>query len=230
LVCRDVAQLNGQTPPACETAARLMMSMPLQFVPGTKFSYSNLNYCLLGLIINKTIKQNGALGYENFIKQNFLLPLGISDMQLGSTQVDNKANKEVTYYAEDEAGAQDGLPYSTTEILQRNYADGGWIASAPDLVKILQALYNNQILTPQTKKIMTAQPQYANKKSGYPAMGWDDISFINGKRYISKIGSFTGTETFILQSSDGVSYAVLFNVKRQSIIEELKKILMLIAI
>jgi len=226
-------QLNYQAPPDCETAARLMMSMPLQFSPGTKFSYSNFNYCLLGLIINKIIKQNGAAGYEIFIKQNLLSPLGINDMQLGSTRIEDKAAKEVTYYAEDKDGKLDGLPYGTTDILRKNYSDGGWISSSRDLAKILQALYNDQILNPTIKKIMLEKPRYTNKKSGYPAMGWDEVNFINGKRYISKIGSFTGTKTFILQSNNGISYAVLFNIKPphgDQFIKQLREMLGLIKI
>lgn len=226
-------QLNYQTPPSCETAARMMMNIPLQFSPGTKFSYSNLNYCLLGLVINNQIKQNGSAAYELFIKQTLLSPLDIEDMRLGSTKIENSAPKEVKYYAEDNKGALDGLPYSTTDILKKNYADGGWIASSRDLVKILQALYDDQILNPKTKMIMTKQPRYSHKKSGYPAMGWDEINFVNGKRYISKIGSFTGTKTFILQSDDGVSYAVLFNIKPphgDQFIKQLRKMLALIAV
>ncbi|MEO8402254.1 MAG: serine hydrolase domain-containing protein [Gammaproteobacteria bacterium] len=224
--------LSYQIPPSCEMAARMMMGMPLEFSPGTKFSYSNLNYCLLGLIINKVTQQNGALGYELYIKHTLLSPLGINDMRLGSTNFANSAVHEVKYYADDKNvfndidRTLDGFPYSKTDILNKNYADGGWVASAPDLVKILQALYDNKLLASKTKKIMIEKPAYWNKKLGYPAMGWDEVYITKEKNFISKIGSFTGTNAFILQNKEGISYAALFNTKpahEDQFIKELKE-------
>lgn len=214
-------QFNYQIPPDCRTATRFMMSVPLQFKPGSEFSYSNLNYCVLGLVINKLSQQEGADGYEAYIKQSMLEPLNIKSMQLGSTRIENKMPQEVNYYydgtnkttAEDVDRILDGLPYSQTELLKKNYADGGWIASAPDLAKLMQALSSNQILHAEIFNLMKQKPAYSKVDSGYPAMGWDEVSKINGHTYWSKTGRFTGTHAFIMQGDNGVSYAVLFNTK-----------------
>lgn len=210
--------LDYHVPPACETAARLMMNEPLQFKPGTQFSYSNLNYCLLGLIITKITQTD----YESYIKQTLLSPLGIQDMKLGSTNVKNQDLKEVKYYASENNVFQDidrtldGLPYSDTEILQKNYADGGWIASAPDLVTILQALFDNRLLSKKTETLMLQKPSYWDTETDYPAMGWDVVKHRDEKGYIQKTGSFTGTFAIIIQANNGMSYAVLFNTKPEN--------------
>ena len=135
---RAISLLGGRIPPDCLPATRLMMNVPLASRPGTRFSYSNLNYCMLGLIINKVNGQKyGAAGYEAYVKQNVLAPLGIQDMQLGRTQLYNRATGEVKYYGSDTSsnGNIDGLPYGNSDILLKNFSDGGWIASAPDLAK-----------------------------------------------------------------------------------------------
>jgi len=224
-------QLNYQTPPTCEAAVRMMMDTPLQFIPGQKYSYSNLNYCMLGLIINKIIQQAGSAGYEIYIKRNLLAPIGIYDMQLGESQFENKANNEVKYYYSPDNNVfkdidriLDGLPYSQTDILKKNYADGGWIASAPDLAKLLQALSNNKILSKEMLAIMLAKPSYAKDSTKYPAMGWDEVGYQNGQRYFLKTGRFTGTQALIIQRSDGTSYTVLFNYKPSDMELSLKQL------
>ena len=60
---------------------------PLDFEPGTKFSYSNSDYVLLGYLIEKLSGQT----YETFLKQNIFTPLGMTDSGYDS----NAARKRV---------------------------------------------------------------------------------------------------------------------------------------
>ncbi len=215
---REISLLGGRIPPDCESATRLMMGIPLQFRPGTRFSYSNLNYCMLGLIINKVNGQHyGAVGYEAFVRQNVLAPLGIQTMQLGRTQLYNRAPGEVKYYAYQVPGNSniDGFPYGASDILLKNYSDGGWIASAPDLARYLQGLSSNKILEARTMAVMLAKPGYASKPNDYYSMGWT-VKWIGKHRYYSKHGSFTGTIAQIIQKDDGTSYVALFNIQTPS--------------
>lgn len=228
--------LKNNIPPDCKTATQIMMNVPLQFTPGTQFSYSNINYCLLGLIINKKSGQPGYAGYESYIRKRLLAPYGITQMQLGRSELKNKAPNEVKYYYNKDPNLFvdidriiDGLPYGDTDMLRKNYSDGGWIASTPDLVKLLQAFGNHKILNPDMIKQMTAKPAFAKTDSGYSAMGWDKVNYWNGQRYLVKTGSFTGTQALIMQSDNGISYAVLFNAKpsnHKQFIKELEALLL----
>lgn len=224
-------KLHYQIPPTCVDAARVMMSMPLQFTPGSEYSYSNLNYCLLGLVINKVIHQSGAQAYLSYVQNHLLKPIGINDMQLGSTLYKNRAAKEVKYYFfgnkdlyTDIERVLDGLPYSHAKFLENNYADGGWIASAPSLVNILQAFYDQKIIPADLVETMLEKPSYAVNDSDHPGMGWDKIAFTNGQRYYTKTGSFTGTKAYVKQNAAGVSYAVLFNSKPEKGDEFIKQL------
>lgn len=218
--------LGGRIPPDCLPAARLMMGVPLAFRPGTHFSYSNLNYCMLGLIINKVNGQKyGAAGYEAYVRQTILNPLGIQNMQLGRTQLYNRAPGEVKYYAYQipAGGNIDGLPYGNSDILLKNYSDGGWIASAPDLAKYLQGLNSNKIINSRLMYAMLEKPGYARKSNDYFSMGWT-VKVVGGHRYWSKHGSFTGTVAQIIQKDDGTSYVALFNTQPSSKVQFINQV------
>ncbi|QLH43936.1 MAG: beta-lactamase family protein [Coxiellaceae bacterium] len=181
---RMLYYLNDNIPPDCVTAAQLMMGMPLQFRPGTQYSYSNLNYCILGLVVNKLAGTNyDYKTYENYVKQAVLAPAGITSMQIGDTLPQNRAPGEVKYYrygstradannAVDNMAKIDGLPYGEAQILQKNFSDGGWIASAIDLVKFLDGLSTYKILNPTMMRIMLARPSFQQKTEGYSSMAW----------------------------------------------------------
>lgn len=49
---------------------------PLNFQPGTNFEYSNTNYYFLGMII----EQLSGLAYDEYIRQNILQPLGLTEL------------------------------------------------------------------------------------------------------------------------------------------------------
>lgn len=232
-------QLNYSIPPSCENAARVMISQPLEFKPGSHFSYSNFNYCLLGLAINQVTNSKDYLGYESYVKQILLTPLGITQMRIGSTDLNEVVFGEVHYYAVPPANVYgyidrelDGLPYGNTELLKKNSADGGWIASAIDLAKLLQALFQRKILDDEHFNLMVTPQSFAvttlGKNDWKPALGWDEVGEINGHHFYLKTGSFTGTQAVIILTDEGTSYAALFNTKAQdysAFVKELKEIL-----
>lgn len=49
--------------------------LKVRTVPGTRFSYSNMGYSFLGLIIEKTTRQS----YETYLDKNLLVPLGMKN-------------------------------------------------------------------------------------------------------------------------------------------------------
>lgn len=220
-----MSQLTGlpdQIPPDCQTAARLMMGTRLNFRPGTQYSYSNLNYCLLGLLATRVATNTyGYQNYQTYVQQHVLAPLGITDMRIGDTLLQNHAPNEVRYYTYPTRDVADmvstmahvdGLPYSSSQILRKNFADGGWIASAPDLAKFAAALGSDKILSAAMIRVMTEKPTYHPAADNYFAMGWS-VKRIDGHWYWIKTGSFTGTYAIVIRRDDGWAYAALFNIK-----------------
>jgi N-acyl-D-amino-acid deacylase len=230
----QLSQLPNQIPPDCETAGRMMMSMPLSWKPGAQYSYSNLNYCLLGLVINNVNGlPYGYQNYEAYVQQHILAPIGITDMRIGNTLLEARAPNEVKYYSSVDLTPQsddlvgnlvrvDGLPYSNSQILAKNFADGGWIASSLDLAKFLQAIGDHRILSSSMLRVMTEKPTYmaySNSRrrktdsTGFFSMGIS-VKLMDGHWYWFKTGTFTGTYALIMQrEDDNTSYVALFNTK-----------------
>ncbi len=62
--------------------------------PGTRYSYSNFGYFLLGRIIENLTDQT----YSNFIKENVLSPMDISNAHIGGSTISQRRSDEATYY------------------------------------------------------------------------------------------------------------------------------------
>lgn len=212
--------LSPELPASCETTARFMMSQSLRYKPGTNYAYSNLDYCVLGLIINKvTGFRYGYGGYEQYVKEQILAPLGIHTMRIGSTQTKYRAPNEVTYYrgpgaiSANELANSYYLPYSDTELLKKNFANGGWLATSKDLGRFIQALSQRQVLNEQTLKLMQGKPSFvAKQRTSYYTMG-GIVYNLNGQRYWLQSGSFTGTNALIVTKPNGTTVAVIFNYR-----------------
>jgi len=103
-----------------------MMTQQLQFAPGEKSVYSNFGYCVLGRVLEKTMKKP----YAECVQQSICKPLGITDIKLGYASSKKRDPREVWYPVADDAFAFDVMD-----------AHGGLIASAPALCQFMQAYW-----------------------------------------------------------------------------------------
>ncbi len=215
-----VKQLGAHPPAMPKAIIQFMLGKPLQFEPGTKEVYSNFGYCLLGRVVEKASSQP----YEDYVRQHVLAPLGIKSMRVGHTL--KAAPGEVRYYAGGKGQAVMGpslgkpvpLPYGAW-CLEAMDAHGGWVASAPDLVKFAMALDDparSKLLRPKTVQLMFAPPTAKDrKKDAYYAMGWDvRPNQCQGKPNTWHTGSLDGTSTLLVRRCDGLTWAVLFNTRK----------------
>lgn len=115
--------------------------LPLEFEPGSKFSYSNSGYFLLGAIIEKVTGKS----YADVLKDNILVPL-----QLNDTGYDLYAPiipKRAAGY-EKQGGTYVNAPYLDMSI---PYAAGSLYSTVEDLYKWDQALYTDKLLSASVK-------------------------------------------------------------------------------
>jgi CubicO group peptidase (beta-lactamase class C family) len=214
------AVLRPELPASCEMTTRFMMSQPLRHKPGTVYSYSNLDYCILGLIINKvTGTPYGYRGYEAYVKNNILSPLGLYDMHIGSTQLKYRIPTEAVYYRDPrsvtpaELARSSYLPYSTDEILEKNFANAGWLATPKDLALFIQALAQGRVLNHTLLRVMQQRPAFvAPDRTTYYTMG-GIIEHVHGQQYWIQTGSFTGSNTLIVTKPNGTTLAIIFNYR-----------------
>lgn len=92
----NIATVMGvASPPSPQVVIQYMLSHKmLDFDPGTQYQYSNFGFCVLGRIIEKITGQT----YDDYITNNILIPLGITDMHLGYNLLANQLPNEVNYY------------------------------------------------------------------------------------------------------------------------------------
>jgi CubicO group peptidase (beta-lactamase class C family) len=207
---------------------RYMWGRPLDFDPGTRYAYSNFGYCVLGRVIEKVIGES----YENYVRRHILLPLGIRDMHIGKSLLKDHMPNEVHYYDgnhtgpavfADLLGKRVPSPYGMwcIEVMD---AHGGWVASAPDLVRFAAALDRPdraRLLRPAAIQVMFARPaglpgftEEGRPRDVYYGCGWQVRVVGNRGLNTWHIGSLDGTSTLLVRRFDGLDWAVLFNTRR----------------
>jgi CubicO group peptidase (beta-lactamase class C family) len=202
--------LGVSMPVDLKTIIRFALTKNLHFTPGTGQSYSNLGYSILGLVIEKA----SGMEYETYCRKKILEPLGIYDMALGHNLPENALPLEVSYYEVENAQLKPSV-YGTGEMVPASRggndiealgAAGGWVATAPDLMRLLLAAdgfdYPRDILSPESIRFMT------DVYNGYAPVGWR-ATMTNGTWW--RTGSFSGTTAMMKRMPDGTAWVVLMN-------------------
>jgi len=206
-----VSERMGVKPPAdTKTIVRFALDKRLHYTPGKGRAYSNLGYSILGLVIEKIT----GMSYEDYCKKEILEPIGIYDMAIARNLPSEKAPFEVTYYTPSDVLLKPSI-YGTGEMVTPSYGGndirtlggaGAWIATAPDLMRLLLAVdgFNTRydILTDQSIQFMT------NNDNGFAPVGWKTTVY-NGTWW--RTGSFPGSAGMMKRQSNGISWVVLLN-------------------
>lgn len=202
--------LDVPMPVDITSIVRFALGKNLHFKPGTGQSYSNLGYSILGLVIERV----SGMDYETYCKKEILEPLGIYDIAMGHNLPADALPLEVSYYEVDNAPLKPSV-YGTGEMVPASRggndietlgAAGGWVATAPDLMRLLLAVdgFDNHedILSPESIEFMT------DVYNGFAPVGWR-ATRTNGSWW--RTGSFSGTTAMMKRMPDGTSWVVLMN-------------------
>ena len=148
--------------------------------PDRRFSYSNTNYALLALVIEKVT----GLSFAQYMKLAFFDPLDMQDTYV-FTMADS-ARSLPSYF-------NNGRQYAF-DFLDQVYGDKNIYSTARDLLKWDQALQNGHF-TKQT--IEAAYTPYSFEKPGINnyGLGWRMFVLKNGKKFIYHNGWWHGYRT-----------------------------------
>lgn len=190
----DPTTVNDQMN-ANELITWILNNRPLDVPPGTAYNYSNVGFMILGRVIEKL----SGMSYEAYVKENILKPAGITKMEIGgNTMADRKENESIYY------GKGSENPYGSN--FSRRDANGGWIASASDLVKLFVHIDGfstvRDILEPESIQTMTTPP-FAYK---YYALGM----MVNGNKWYHG-GAFSGSRSHWMRTGSGFCGVVFAN-------------------
>lgn len=130
----DFIKLNGGRPPA--------------FPPGSKFDYSNYGFILLGAVIERVSGQS----YQDYVRQHLFDPAGMARASF----------PDLRHIAEIPVGYStffdsEPKPIASTDVLPwRGSAAGGGVASANDMLRFIDALRSNVLLSAKSRATATA--------------------------------------------------------------------------
>ena len=173
---------------SCEEAAAVGLTRSLQ---GAGYRYSNMNYCVLGLVIEQLTGQ----GYEQVVYDRLLTPLGISGMRLAPTQ---------------DPGPGEAVHRSVPD---RNYmevlgAAGAWVASPADLVAILDSLDPDAPGWKPLDSDTVAEMKTAINDPLAPDRGYGMGVILYGGGAAGHTGTIESTHAMVLDRADNVTWAV----------------------
>lgn len=179
---------------SCAAAAQYGLSRGLQAPPGTQYTYSNLNYCLLGLLVEDV----AGRPYEAVVTDRLLTPLGISGMRLAAT-----------YDQDPEQVVHPSAPF-------RNYmevlgAAGSWVATPADVVTIVDSLdVANEGFHPLSAEMVTLmRTPVVTADHPDPARGYGLGMMVFGDGFFGHTGTVENTHAMVVDRPDGVTWSIL---------------------
>lgn len=176
----------------------IIFNHPPGFKPGTRFSYSNSGYYLLGLIIAKVTGKS----YEQTVRDIIFTPLQMTHSLFDFTH--SSDTDMVTGYkilTAKENTIATGWRWDSTVT----YAAGGIWSTTGDMYAWAQAIAEKEIISPDSWKLAFT-PRLNNYGFGW----WIDTSF--GKKYIMHSGGLPGfVSYFCYYPGEGVTIILLSN-------------------
>ncbi len=188
-----------------EQLLKIVEAIPLAYPPGTGWSYSNLGYLTLGILIHKVTGEF----YGDFLQQMIFRPLGMSTTRIIS-EPDIIPNRSAGYrLVHGEVKNQQWVSPSLNTT-----ADGSLYFSILDLAKWDAALYTERLLKKSSLAQMWSVAPLRNGQpnSGHYGFGWF-IEARDGHRLIEHEGEWQGFETQISRYvDDELTVVVLTNL------------------
>ncbi|GII63393.1 serine hydrolase [Sphaerisporangium krabiense] len=142
---------NRFTSYPAEDLARLALSKPARFEPGTDWSYSNTNYVIVRLLIEKVTGRSVAEEMHRLVIQ----PLGLTGTAQPTSETDIAEPHAHAYYRYEEDGTE-----RTIDVTEHNpswiSSGGDMISTSQDLETFLRSLVTGRLLPAKlTKEMLT---------------------------------------------------------------------------
>ncbi|MFE0186742.1 serine hydrolase domain-containing protein [Streptomyces sp. NPDC058989] len=112
-----------------EELVRLALSKPAKFEPGTRWSYSNTNYVLARLLIEKVTGHP----YDEEMKRRILRPLRLRDTTVPGTRTNIPGPHAHGYHRYEDAGQ-----WKVVDVTRQNPS---WISSAGEMISTTEDLH-----------------------------------------------------------------------------------------
>ena len=185
--------------PEDELLARAMR-IPLAFAPGAKWSYSNLGYLTLGILIHRV---TGRF-YGDLLQERIFKPLGMTTARIIS-ESDIVPNRAAGYrLVEGEVKNQEWVSPTLNTT-----ADGALYLTTLDMAKWDAALYGDTLLSRASLDRMWTPVKLNDGSTAPYGFGWS-LGEVNGHRIVEHGGSWQGFKAYIARYVDDALTVVAF--------------------
>lgn len=187
-------RIEWDKPHTPQEILRIVKEHKQKFSSGKKWMYSNTNYLILGLIIEKA----SSMSYHEYVKEHIFAPAGMKDSGFNFDGLENVA---VNYVKGQKGFFMDSSMF---------FACGDVVSTIGDLSLLNTAIQEGKLLRPETVAEMQ-KPQYDGKhqKYGYGLC----IKNLFDRKSVGHSGSVPSgyTSHFENYLDDGISIIVLSN-------------------
>ncbi|MEM1340301.1 MAG: serine hydrolase domain-containing protein [Bacteroidota bacterium] len=195
-------------------------AIPLDFDPGTEFSYSNTGYVFLAVLLEAI----SGLPLKAFLQTKIFGPLELKNTFLKEFKgVDsNVKNQELRALDAFEQNILNGEVQikKVPEFLQ-TYGDGGIYSTTEDLFKWFNALDNEVLISKRAQ--MDAYETYSENNRDFPyGFGWFVRKHpMNGNRILTHSGKFMGFTNAVFRDLDEGFISIVLSNNSHSINREI---------
>ena len=198
-----VAAFGLAGPTSCQAAARWTVGRPLSWDPGTHYSYANVNFCLLGLVIEAVTGRP----WNDVVRDLVQLPRDVADMYLGRTY--ERGALDVAHPTPALAAKGGGW------FMESIGGAGAWLGTAVDVVKVLDGLDpakpGADLLTSAQLAQMRARPT-TDRGDDLTWYGLGLLSYRQGQAY-GHTGALEGARSMAVHEANGLTWAIMTNGK-----------------
>jgi CubicO group peptidase (beta-lactamase class C family) len=172
------------------------------FKPGTRFTYSNTNYVLLALIIEKLTNQP----FPEFMRWKFFEPLGMKHTYIFTMKDSATATQSFTATG----------THWNYDCLEGTYGDKNLYTTPQDLLKWDQAFYTEQIIRKSLQDSAFSPYSLERPSIHNYGLGWRLLMLPNGKKVIYHNGRWHGFNAAFARLTDEKATIIILGNKYNS--------------
>jgi len=204
----DTVFTNRNIIPAC-----LLTKAPLIFQPGTAFSYNNLNYNILALLVEKV----STLSFEVYLTKHIFKPAGMTHTTSSNFYTSNDKHLSKRYRLKYLYSGSVEEPDTAAEFLiMRNFnfkGHGELISTARDLFRYDQALRKGKLLKQETMQEAFTPVKLTNGSDNaqHYGLGWITSHDATLGQLVKHDGGLPGGRSILLINRTKPQTVILFD-------------------
>jgi CubicO group peptidase (beta-lactamase class C family) len=170
-------------------------------------------------LLGKIIERKSGMSYDKYINYEILQPLGIYDMRMGRSFMQDQTTNEVRYYdlehstpmpSYDGSGTLVPITYGANSM-ELLWAAGGWLASSPELIKLVCAIDGFPAFPDMLQEPLITEMVTPVRRSSH-LLGWRGA---DGYGTWWRTGTLSGSIALVMRFKNEINWVVLFNTSPQ---------------